>query len=391
MDSQTPSEPVIRSQMVIGQYYPVIGGTEKQAASLARALAARNVDVCITTLAVKGSPAREILDGVPVRRIGTLPAVRGGRLKLKLYLAQLESYLLKSGRSCDLMHAHQGKIVGAVAAAASKKLRKPVIIKIGSSGETFDFRNLEKSFSNGPEIVRNMIGRTDIFVATTKVAAGDLRDFGVDDDRIRIIPNGVSTGMKADGSDIRKALLGDSSGPARKKIIISVSRLRKNIVTLIEAAAILSAGRDDFILVILGEDNNRPALEKQIAESGLGKSCLLKGNVDNVPEWLDAADIFTLPSLVEGLPNALLEAMSAGLPCVVSDIPGNRSVVEEGKESLMFDPRDAGDIADKLGKVLNNPALGKKLGAAARKKAVEEYSIERVAEKYHSLYREVLG
>jgi glycosyltransferase involved in cell wall biosynthesis len=104
-----------------------------------------------------------------------------------------------------------------------------------------------------------------------------------------------------------------------------------------------------------------------------------------------ASDVFVLPSQTEGLPIALLEAMSAGLPVVASAVGGIPSVVETEREALLVPPNDEDALHDALQRILADPALGQTLGRRARERFVAAYTADAMASRYDDLYRDVLG
>jgi glycosyltransferase involved in cell wall biosynthesis len=107
-----------------------------------------------------------------------------------------------------------------------------------------------------------------------------------------------------------------------------------------------------------------------------------------VPGYLADADAFVLPSSTEGHPKALLEAMSAGVPCIASNVGGNRAIIEQGSTGLLFDVGDRKALADALARVLGDPASARALGERARARVVERFDLARlVAEEIELLKR----
>jgi glycosyltransferase involved in cell wall biosynthesis len=112
---------------------------------------------------------------------------------------------------------------------------------------------------------------------------------------------------------------------------------------------------------------------------------------DQVFEYLQGADVFILPSRAEGLSNALLEAMTCGLPVVVSNIPANVNVTEHNKNGLVFTAGDANSLAGAVSLLLEESGLRERLGKAARQTIENRYSLDFIADCYVSLYRDVLS
>ncbi|MEW5947368.1 MAG: glycosyltransferase family 4 protein [bacterium] len=398
MTQPTAGAPPLRVLMVIGQFNPIIGGAEKQAEKLARALIALGVDVGVVTFAVKGAPRREIVGGVHVSRVGVLPAIRGGRLKLWVYLLQLFIFLIRRRRRYDILHAHLALAPALAAALAAKILKKPCIVKIGNTGERFDLLTLKNTFTAGPAMARSLARSASAFIATSAAAAEHLLEFGVPRESVRLIPNGVEILPPREsptcpaGQTSLPQLKSRLGLPPDRLVVLFAGTLhkKKNTLRLLDACAALKDRRNGFLLVILGDGAMRRELEKKIASTGLREHCWIMGFVTNVEHWLAAADAFVLPSLVEGFPNALLEAMAAGLPCAASDLPGCRELISNGDNGLLFDPLDTADVARKIAELLDDPNLRKRLGDAARAAAREKFSIAAVADSYVSLYNSLV-
>jgi glycosyltransferase involved in cell wall biosynthesis len=188
-------------------------------------------------------------------------------------------------------------------------------------------------------------------------------------DRIHLIPNGV------DLDRFRPA----TSPKARRECVVYLGRLseEKNLSTLVQAVAALR-GRAPCRLVMIGAGPMRSRLEAEARMAGVVAE--FPGVVDNrvVPEWLRRADAFVLSSFTEGHPKALLEAMASGLPCIVSDCPGNRALVTDGATGLLFDPRDPLALAAQLERVLRDEPLAAALGRAARGCVAAAYDLDRL-------------
>jgi glycosyltransferase involved in cell wall biosynthesis len=120
---------------------------------------------------------------------------------------------------------------------------------------------------------------------------------------------------------------------------------------------------------------------------GIGARVHLLGFRDDVQDILAAGDLFVMPSLSEGLPLALVEAMSFGLPVVVSGVGGIPEVVTDGVDGLLVPPSDSTALAAALRTLLDDPALRRRLGTAARARALRDYAITTMADRYERLYR----
>jgi len=188
--------------------------------------------------------------------------------------------------------------------------------------------------------------------------------------RVHLIPNGV------DLARFRPA------GPrTRRGSILYIGRLseEKNLSALVRATASLRQ-RVPSRLVMVGAGPLKDRLEAEARAAGVPVE--FPGVVDHqlIPRWLEDADAFVLPSFTEGHPKALIEAMAAGVPCVVSDCAGNRALVKEAEAGLLFDPRDPAELAAALERVLTDPALASTLARRGRDLVARDYDLARLVQ-----------
>ena len=166
--------------------------------------------------------------------------------------------------------------------------------------------------------------------------------------------------------------------PGNERVVIYVGRfsVEKNLARLVEAIARL---RDLRVrLVLVGDGREAGALQRRAALSGARVEFAGVVPHGRVPERLAAADCFVLPSLTEGHPKALIEAMSCGLPCVVSDRGGSRLLIADRETGLTFDPEDIEGLATRIRRVLTDRLLAERLGKAARETVLAEYDVNRL-------------
>jgi glycosyltransferase involved in cell wall biosynthesis len=148
------------------------------------------------------------------------------------------------------------------------------------------------------------------------------------------------------------------------------------------------------MLVLVGDGAIRNELETLAARLGLGSSQVRfsgRAEPSDVPLWLRASDVFTLMSPNEGFSCALAEAMSAGLASVVSRIPANVQLIEDEVHGLLAPAGDEKAMAGALVRLFRDPALRGGMGRVARQRIIDNYSTDRVAERYETLFAQVLG
>jgi len=207
--------------------------------------------------------------------------------------------------------------------------------------------------------------------------------------KVRTILNGVDlAGWPISKTDRQKRRmeLRLSSGDL---LVGAVGRLdkQKGFATLIEAMSRLK--KTDLRCVILGEGPERPRLEGLIRKHELEKHVGLLGERSDIVTWLSAFDIHCLPSLWEGLPNTLLEAMALGLPIVASAVDGVPEAVENGKTGVLVPPADPAALAIALKELAGDPARRAALGAAAHAAVMEKFTVRRMMDEYQNAYAAV--
>lgn len=165
----------------------------------------------------------------------------------------------------------------------------------------------------------------------------------------------------------------------------------KNYGSLVRMFGELAARWPQARLLIVGEGRERQALESLVAELHLTDQVRLPGYRTDIPEVLRAMDIFAFPSLSEGLPRAVMEAMAAGLPCAALDVGGNAEAVVDGETGYVVSPEDEPGFKDALVRLVKDGGLRKKLGEAGKKRAFALFNPKRLAAQYAELYRAVLN
>lgn len=207
--------------------------------------------------------------------------------------------------------------------------------------------------------------------------------------KFRVIYNGVDTEIFGPRPEQAPALRREIAIPADRIVIGSVGRLVpiKDYKTLLHAAEILVREGKNVHVMLVGSGPELPKLQSQAAAS-----TELAGRVSFVPasnrvaDLLNAMDVFVLPSISEGMSNTILEAMATGLPLVVSRAGGNPEMVDNGSVGALFDPRDVKTLADHLSHLADDSSLRREYGQAARRRAVDQFSLSGIVRAYHDMY-----
>ncbi len=205
--------------------------------------------------------------------------------------------------------------------------------------------------------------------------------------RLRLIRGGVDVARFSGVGPADRHALGI---PAEAIVLLWVGRLDpvKGLEDLIEARRRL---KDDRVYVVLvGEGEQEGELRRQIRDAGLIDRILLTGRRDDIPQLLAMADLFVFPSLTEGLPNALLEAMAAGRPIVTTRVPGCQELIADGRTGVLVSPRSPGELADGIRRLIGDRAWSMRLGQNAFRHVADHYGIEATVRQYAELYRGIV-
>lgn len=359
--------------MVSAGFWPAVGGAERQALELARALRARGADVVVLTRRVGALPPREEVHGVPVRR---LPVFGTGALDSLSFLFGAFGWLLKHGGEHDAIHAHLAGSPALAAALAGRWLGKPVLVKLGGG------RGIGELAASS----RTVLGRLKLallaslkprFLAVVPDLADEAREH-LPGAAIEVLANGVDVErykpVSATEKQVLRARLGWSGTVFLYTGRLSWEKRLPWFAALWEKA---SAGRDAS-LVLVGSG------PEAIPESPRVR---VLAPVEDAAELYAAADAFVLPSVSEGLSNSLLEAMASGLPAVASAVGGTAQILEDGETGLLFGKDDEATAIRQIERILNDNELRTRIGAAARLEVERRYAMPIVVERLLDLYR----
>jgi len=299
-------------------------------------------------------------------------------LPRQLYEKELMSLHGDALRDCDVIKTNQ--TYGAdVALAAARLFGKPLVARCGymwSHNAAKEHGANSRAAQEAMRVEREVFTSADVVVVTTAAMREDVAQrFPDAAARVRIIPNYVDTDLFRPDADLREM---------NRLLFVGRIAPEKNLRELLEAIEPLS-----ILLTLIGEGRLRPELQERFAH--LDGKVTWEGTVPNaeLPGHLNRAAIFVLPSLYEGHPKALIEAMACGTAVIGANSPGIREIIRHRETGYLCDT-DSKSIRSALEVLLGNAALRETLGAAARRHIVEHYSLDRVLEQECALLREVV-
>jgi sugar transferase (PEP-CTERM/EpsH1 system associated) len=231
-----------------------------------------------------------------------------------------------------------------------------------------------------------------VFCVTEELRNFHARQAWLAPERIQVLHNGVDTERYSPLPALRRAVRERLQIPPNSLALGIVSRLVpiKDHATLFRAAERLATHKIDVRVVVAGTGPERERLDTVV-----NNSPALKGRVsfvgasENVPEILNALDVFVLPSLMEGMSNTILEAMSCALPVAATRVGGNPDLVQEGRSGVLFAPGDDAHLAGQLELLAANEELRRDYGAAGRRRVLEDFSLDKMLAAYRRLYRDL--
>ena len=421
-----------RIYIVIATFLPAIGGAEKQAFAQALKLRQRGYETTIITFHHRKAWSRhEVIEGVPVIRVaGRLLINRSKLPRLLQKVAYLLALLVlgwtlwRHRHRYDVLHVYNLSSLALPTALVCWLAGKPLIIAVRSagSGGVTRFHNqamllagpLDATASwlqvdgrlqaNGRVYVASdleMLARMgkpvlrlirfllhhahSIIVVLSSRMQQSLAEYNFDLPGIQFIPNGV---------DITRFKLAsvDTSRDERAQVVVCVSGLRyeKGIDVLLQAWHLVHKQAPQARLIIVGDGSLQNQLTCMADALDIATCVEFTGLQSDIPAQLRRGSLAVLPSRWEGMPNAVLEAMACGLPCVATRVSGSEDIIQHGANGLLVEPEDYQGMAQALLTLLNDPLLVQKYGHAARQTIERHYSLEHIIDRYVELYQRII-
>ncbi len=414
-------------------FSPSVGGAQIRAEKQARQLQALGHKVMIVTLRLERCWRKNAtVNGLQVVRVGGVYRLDGtlrlGRLgswpiSLNMFLA-----LWRLRRHYDVIHVLQITPLAAVAALIGAIARKPVVISSQSSGQTEgrpmrsdvevelmadtltdtsflkvdrsqawigagDIDNLIQNVTGGRVILKFLKRSNAFYQVLSSRSRSYLISWGFRPERIVYIPGSV------DVEKFRPAPERRSDPIQWKRDIICVARLEyaKGVDVLLHAWKRLMCTSKEWHaqpkprLLLVGEGALKPQLERIAFELNIRDSVEFLGLRTDIVELLQQSWGFVLPSRGEGMPNALLEAMACGLPCIATRVSGSEDIIADGINGLLVDPERPADLAHALRRLIEDTDLAQRLGKEGRSTVERDYQLIHIVGRCLELYHHLLA
>jgi glycosyltransferase involved in cell wall biosynthesis len=240
---------------------------------------------------------------------------------------------------------------------------------------------------------RRLISRTDRLVGNSQAVVDFYRDLGLPTEKLSCIPNGIDVISETPLNSDRGLLRQELNVPGDAFIAGYVGRLarQKRVEDLIWAVETLRQIRTQLHLVLIGAGPEREKLEEFTRNVNCVENAHFLGHREDATRFLQAMDVFCLASSFEGMSNSVMEAMAAGLPVIASDIPANRELVVHNETGFLCKLGDTVGYMQYLRRLIDEPGLGERLGAAGRERIRTLFSIQNMVDRYADLYRQLMG
>ncbi len=230
----------------------------------------------------------------------------------------------------------------------------------------------------------------DRTICVSAAVAERYRELGYRDDQLAVVANGVDIARFA---GVAPGDLSEMGIPAGARTVLSVGRLhpQKGLPHLLAAfEQVVRDTEDEVHLLIVGEGPQRDVLLADIEQRRLGDRVHMAGWRPDIPSLLRAADLFVLSSLWEGMPNVLLEAMAAGLPCVATDVEGVAELISDGETGLLVRRGDSPALAEQIARLLADASLASRVAAAGQAHVRKGYTWEATIRGFETIWDELL-
>ncbi|MBA7507586.1 N-acetyl-alpha-D-glucosaminyl L-malate synthase [subsurface metagenome] len=349
-----------------------LGGTEIATYNIAKNLVTRGHEVRVITSLDESLSKETIEDGFHIHRISQQKLRFIGVISLWVKIF----WLLKKINP-DIVHA-QSIGMGMPAFLAKKLLRKPYVVW-GRGSEVYLPWLYKKPVS------KLVLKSATAVIALTEDMKGEIQK--ICNREVSVIPNGIDLDRFQDLNPrtIREGLKVNSD----ERLILFVGGLKptKGLEYLIQAMSSISQSEMKMKLLLVGQGEERDRLEQLAKNLGLSSYVKFVGEVPykEVPEYMAASDVFVLPSLSEGFPNVILEAMASGMPIVATRVGGLAEIIKDGDNGFLVEPGNPQQLAEKVLLILKDKELRERI-SRNNKEAAKEYSWEGIVDRLEKVY-----
>lgn len=376
---------------MISEEHPPVGGVGTYVWNLSRALSELGCEVRLVTvnrqnsLTIQKETLHEYrIDRFDVPVLRTLDFGRKARIEIKKLCRE---------NAVDIIHSNIPLFLDC-AVALENSGRLPIVTTVHSLYK----HRMESLFVNplAPFLARferMCMRKADMLIAVCKAMAAEIENYGISADKIGMIYNGIDA-KEFNPNTSSETVFEKYDIQSDDRMLLYVGRLgdkRKGLPFLFQSLQVLQK-KERVKLLVVGGGNIEQA--RMLAERfEVEDHVAFAGYVEHgeMPSIYAASDIFVLPSVSEGLPFTLLEALCMGKPVVASNIPGVDEVIQDGENGIMVEPKSPSAITDGVMNLLRDEDLAERLGANGRRTVLEDFTIENMSRRTYNLFSEIIA
>lgn len=377
----------MRILMYSTYFPPHYSGAAKQGISLATRLRDHGHEVEFITLQRQGESFSNEFEGFKVWRI------REGKGKHRELLFWWNFFLFvwRRRHDFDILHSHGAYYRNSFIGPLARIFRKKSLVKTSLANN--DLAGLGKGVSG--RLHRFFLDQVDAYIAISQELRDEFKELNFPDDKVLFIPNGVDTDRFRPLSSVEKELEKKNLGFNEQQHIaltVGVFDRRKNIGWLINEWVQNEGFGTQAKLLAVGPQSRGDkdgAFLRSLKDTADEHPHMVQilGHVDSIEDYFQVADVFILPSTNEGMPNVVLEAMAAGLPCIATAVSGSGELVKDGLNGFLFPPNDSDGLRIALQQLFSGGVDS--YGAASRDLVEYHFSMNALARRYSELYEKL--
>lgn len=374
--------------MLVNHFRPLpVGGAERQAERLAEYMVGKGLWVGVITQKVGDLPKVEKRSGFDIYRVWQFGS---GKFRALIFTLGAFFGVIRLRDRFDILHAHMEFSSAVAATIAGRLIGKPVIVKFGNSGISSQVKEAYTTWL-GRFRLGILRSNASAYIALNNEMEEELLAEGFPRSKVFCIENGINASEFPPPADKEAAKA--AINLSNRTVIIYVGRLvpMKLLPVLLKAFKSALAANPNLSLLLLGQGTEQKSLKALSEGLGIQANVSFVGDVNNVKPYLQAADIFVLPSLSEGLSNSLLEAMSMGLACVGTKISGTLDALGNGAYGVLIEPNNVDQLSESLIQLVTDQQEVKRLGMAARQRILARYDFSVIGTRYYALYNQLVN
>jgi glycosyltransferase involved in cell wall biosynthesis len=366
--------------MIAREFPPASGGIGYYVYNLSKGLIKKGHKVTVITRGSTRRLEKEVIDDIDVFKATFFPLYP---FHMALHGLFVNSLLKPLGSEFSLVHLHSPL-------TPSIKTALPIVTTVHTAmridsryHEVVDPYSLAEKVQSmyfSPFVESQLLRLSAIVTAVSPSVASELNGYGIDSSKVAVMWNGVD----------EKIFFPIMSKEKLEKYVlyVGVLRARKGLFDLIKCAILVKKIIPDIKFVICGTGPLLQKLKEQVRSLGLEEQVIFLGRVDRkkLIQIYQNATIYVVPSIYEGLPTVLLEAMACGLPVVATNIGGNRDIISSNANGLLVPPGSPKEMAQMITMLWADKSLRKRLGGSARETILKKYTWDIIANDFINVY-----